>query len=76
MFLEPVLVMRVMYITDNGGKVPNLVSDDGRKLSIVHLQDDPYLYRSGYQYFWVFPYLVANGSYLVDNAVYEMPSLL
>ena len=76
MFNEPVLVMRVMYVTDNGGIEPNLVSDDGRRLSIVHLQDDKDLYRSNYQSFWAIAYSVsATYFYTLDNEQYEMPSL-
>ena len=76
MFNEPVLVMRVMYVTDNGGIEPNLVSDDGRRLSILHLQDSKDLYRSNYQSFWAVTYPVAATYFFtLDNEKYEMPSL-
>ena len=51
-FNEPVLFMRVMYVNDNGGKKPNLVSTDGRHLSIVHLLDDRVAYTSFFQSVW------------------------
>lgn len=76
MFNEPVLVLRVMYVKDEGGKNPNLVSLDGRNLSIVHLQDDATLYRSDYQSFWAAPYLISSTEFFtLDNVRYEMPSL-
>ena len=76
MFNEPVLVMRVMYVKDEGGVEPNLVSEDGRQLSIVHLQDDKELYQDSIQSFWAFNYVVASIiSFYLDNEVYQMPQL-
>jgi hypothetical protein len=45
MFNEPLLFVRVMTVIDQGGNVANLVSEDGRKLKVVHLQDDEHLYQ-------------------------------
>lgn len=52
MFNEPVLFFRLMYVEDDGGKVPNLVSTDGRQLTVVHMQNDAYLYNMFAQASW------------------------
>ena len=51
-FNEPVLFLRVMYVNDTGGKTPNLVSTDGRHLTIVHMLDDRIAYQSFQQSIW------------------------
>ena len=43
-FKEPVLIMRLMKVTDNGGTTPNLTAQDGTKLTVVKLVENPYLY--------------------------------
>ena len=48
MFNEPILFMRVMKVTDNGGVSPNLMSQDGRRLAVVSMQDNEYIYRNGF----------------------------
>ena len=52
MFNEPILLMRVMKVTDNGGLRPNLMSQDGRKLTVLKLHDNAYFYQSGQNGFW------------------------
>ena len=71
-FNEPVLFMQVMYVNDNGGKTPNLVSTDGRRLTIVHMQDNKASYSGFHQTMWA---MTAYGnshpeeksSYWLDN---------
>ena len=46
MFKEPVLIMRLMKVTDNGGTTPNLTAQDGTKLTVVKLVENPYLYNN------------------------------
>ena len=43
-FKEPVLIMRLMKVTDNGGTTPNLTAQDGTKLTVVKLVENRYLY--------------------------------
>ena len=45
-FKEPVLIMRLMKVTDNGGTTPNLTAQDGTKLKVVKLVENPYLYNN------------------------------
>ena len=45
-FKEPVLIMRLMKVTDNGGTTPNLTAQDGTKLTVVKLVENPYLYNN------------------------------
>ena len=45
-FKEPVLIMRLMKVTDNGGTTPNLTAQDGTKLTVVKLVKNPYLYNN------------------------------
>ena len=57
---EPVLFFHVMKVTDKGGTYPNLTSQAGTRLSVVHLQNDPVLYRQNFQ-------SVYAGNYSVDS---------
>ncbi len=69
-FNEPVLFVRVMYVEDNGGKVPNNMSVDGKPLTIVHMLDDQFSYMLGYQGRWardVYEYSNGNVYMWVDN---------
>jgi hypothetical protein len=52
MFNEPILFMRVMKVTDNGGLRANLTSQDGRKLTVVKLSDAAYLYQNMVNALW------------------------
>ena len=52
MYNEPVIFVRLMKVEDLGGKTPALMSKDGRKLTIVHLQNDKYLYSMFIQGAW------------------------
>ena len=45
MYNEPVLFVRVMTVKDKGGNKATLESEDGRKLTVVHLQDDLTWYK-------------------------------
>ena len=45
MYNEPVLFVRVMTVKDAGGNKATLESEDGRKLTVVHLQDDLAWYK-------------------------------
>ena len=51
-FNEPVLFLRVMYVNDDGGKTPNLVSTDGRRLYVVHMLDHKKSYEMFNQAQW------------------------
>ena len=69
-FNEPVLFLRLMYVEDNGGKTPNLVSTDGRRLHIVHMQDDDYFYASYFQGQWatrIHAFVNLSKSFWLDN---------
>ncbi|MBR4898023.1 MAG: hypothetical protein IKZ48_04475 [Prevotella sp.] len=75
---ERVLIFRVMKVTDNGGKTPNLVSQDGRRLSVVHLQNDREAYQLLLQCHWVNNYLTLSQFYqtfYVDNKQFVLPEL-
>ena len=45
MYNEPVLFVRVMTVKDAGGNKATLESEDGHKLTVVHLQDNSYVSR-------------------------------
>ena len=45
MYNEPVLFVRVMTVKDKGGNRATLESEDGRKLTVVHLQDAVEIYK-------------------------------
>ena len=45
MYNEPVLFVRVMTVKDAGGNKATLESEDGHKLTVVHLQDDLTWYK-------------------------------
>ena len=45
MYNEPVLFVRVMTVKDKGGNRATLESEDGRKLTVVHLQDAVEMYK-------------------------------
>ena len=74
MYNEPILFLRVMKVIDRGGNIPNLVSTDGRKLSIVHLQNDYNLYENQAQSQWVYAYQgMRKGIFTIDNEVFTLP---
>ena len=50
MFNEPVLFLRVMTVKDAGGNKATLVSEDGRRLTVVHLMDNAKMYESKFNY--------------------------
>ena len=68
-FNEPVMFLRMMKVTDNGGHSPNLTSQDGRHLTVVHLQNDRILYSSAVQGSWSLQYneFERNNSFFLDN---------
>ena len=76
LFNEPVLFLRVMYVNDNGGKTPNLVSTDGRRLTIVHMLDHEESYNAFHQSQWsmqvfVNTYPIETCAYWIDNKRYN-----
>ena len=74
-FNEPVSFLRVMKVTDNGGKKPNLVSQDGRRLTVVHLQNDATAYSGHMQGVWSASYCASanQGLFSFDNQTYYPP---
>ena len=70
-FNEPVLFLRVMFVEDNGGKTPNLVSTDGRRLHIVHMQDEQKFYAEMHQSTWAIAMREAADTYWLDNQHYN-----
>lgn len=65
-----------MKVNDNGGKSPNLVSQDGRKLKVVHLQDDKTFYDMQFQASWIIDYLGYNtNAFYLDNKLYALPDI-
>ena len=76
LFQEPVLCFRVMKITDEGGKNPNLVSEKGSLFKIVHLQDDPELYKNLLQALWVTGYSQDSQSgFFLNNQLFPLPKV-
>ena len=76
MFNEPVLFVRVMYVDDNGGNKPNLVSQDGRKLKVVHLQGYEEIYSGDKQATWSGTYAInAKLQTTLDNVQYTPPAI-
>jgi hypothetical protein len=74
--MDRILFFRVMKVTDNGGNVPNLVSQDGRKLYVVHLQDDKMLYRQYFQSFWAFGYQThRNKIFFLNNKQHTVKAI-
>ena len=73
MFNEPVLFLRVMTVKDAGGNKATLVSEDGRRLKVVHLQDNEFMYQGKFN-FTLYQALVAIQMDLtfLDNQVYKM----
>ena len=76
MFNEPVAFLRVMKVTDNGGPNPTLVSQDGRHLTVVHLQNIPHVYNLHSQAQWGLNYSSScSWAYYLDNEVYKLPPI-
>ena len=77
MYNEPIIVLRVMKVEDNGGRTPNLKSKDDKKLEIVHLQNDAYLYRGQAQnQQWVIGYTNANSNcFFLDDELHKLPAI-
>ena len=74
-FNEPVCFFRVMKVKDKGGKNPNLVSTDGRRLTIVHLLNDAKAYELSFQGKWAHNYSTNTTGYFVDNKLYGIPAI-
>ena len=74
-FNEPVCFLRVMKVKDLNNKNFNLVSEDGRKLTIVHVQDDKVAYNEDYQGLWVMKYITGILALFLDNKEYTLPSI-
>lgn len=75
MFNEPVLVLRTLRVADHGGKVPNLVSTDGRQLQVVHLQNDSQLYQGFEQGKWVIYGSENRKDFYIDNQLSPLPDI-
>jgi hypothetical protein len=74
-FNEPVCFLRVMKVKDLNNKRFNLVSANGRKLTIVHVQDDKEAYGKDYQSHWALSYIHGIRSIFLDNKVYTLPPI-
>ena len=72
MFNEPVLFLRVMTVKDAGGNKATLVSEDGRRLKVVHLQDNAALYRGMFNWSEAFNYSTFIQFIDLDNEHYTM----
>lgn len=74
-FNERVLFLRTMTIRDNGGTEPNLVSNDGRRLSVVSLTNSKKVYQQSNQgNTWMYYNAhMEGGLYELDNKVYHHP---
>ena len=75
MYNEPVLFLRVMKVKDMGGESmkPNLVSEDGRQLTVVHMLDDAKLYNSSFQSFWAPAYCNnCSWQFYLDNQLHKI----
>lgn len=75
MFNEPILFMRVMKVTDNGGLTPNLISQDGRRLTVVSLQDNETIYRASLimQTYNGLYFFFRSNDVLIDNQKWTSP---
>ena len=76
MWNEPVLIVRLMKVKDNGGNVPNLTSTDGRKLRVVHLRDSEAIYKFRPHVSAILG-IPAHTSlcFFLDNQLYKLPKI-
>ena len=73
LLMDKVLFFRVMKVTDNGGKTPNLTSQEGRKLTVVHMQNDKTLYKQGFQASFASNYTAHRSEfYYINNKKYTV----
>ena len=72
MYNEPVLFVRVMTVKDKGGNVATLESEDGRKLKVVHLQDNEYYYKGVVNWSDALTYTALIEFIDLDNEHYNM----
>ena len=72
-FKEPVLIMRLMKVTDNGGTTPNLTAQDGTKLTVVKLVENPYLYNNNLvpMFNWMLRNNYQQSLIFLDNQPYQ-----
>ena len=72
-FKEPVLIMRLMKVTDNGGTTPNLTAQDGTKLTVVKLVKNPYLYNNNLvpMFNWMLRNNYQQSLIFLDNQPYQ-----
>ena len=76
MYNEPVVFMRFMKVEDLGGSNPNLVSKDGRKLTVVHLQNQKLLYELHHHALWSAMYMSGRSSLItIDNVTTRVPDI-
>jgi hypothetical protein len=69
-FNEPVCFFRVMKVKDIGKKKANLVSTDGRRLRVVHLQNNYEAYETYLNAIWVGVYNTSLNYIYLDNQHY------
>ena len=72
MYNEPLLFVRVMTVKDKGGNRATLESEDGHKLTVVHLQDNAALYRGMFNWSEAFNYSTFIQFIDLDNEHYTM----
>ena len=73
MFNEPVLFLRVMTVKDAGGNKATLVSEDGRRLTVVHLMDNANMYDTKFNYTLNQGLrTIRNDLIFLDNEAYNM----
>ena len=75
MWGEPVWFIRVCKIEDKGGQVPNTIATDGRRFTIVHLQNDKMMYNGMMQAQWALNYSYDNKDFYLDNQQRIMPPI-
>ena len=76
MYNEPVCFIRVMKVKDTGNQQANLVSTDGRRLTIVHLQNDLEPYNAYFQSMWAPTYVQCTSNFLtIDHQYQDLPPL-
>ena len=72
MYNEPLLFVRVMTVKDKGGNRATLESEDGHKLTVVHLQDNAAFYRGMFNWSEAFNYSTFIQFIDLDNEHYNM----
>ena len=74
MYNEPVLFLRVMKVTDMGGKTPCLTSNDHKELTVVHMQNNKYYYDA-VNMTWLTGYTIGRKNFIIDNEPFNVPTI-